>query len=107
MAERLCRLCGKRPVPPSRLARQDYRCSRCRAQTPAYQAYKRRRDATPRNRARAAERAKKRIYVGTKYHSMAATAEDARRINAHVKDRVNAFKQGLANGKEAEGAAAG
>jgi hypothetical protein len=44
---------------------------------------------------------KKRIYVGGDYHSMGKTVEQAERINAHVKGRLNAFK-GLKGGTKTQ-----
>jgi hypothetical protein len=88
---RLCRICGERPANAARVKHWDYRCNPCRKQSPSHRAWRQRNDRTPKERARAAERAKKRIMVGAHYHSMAKTAEDAQRINAHIKVRLNAF----------------
>lgn len=92
MTPRLCRLCHERPVPASRLRWSDYRCSRCRRASPAYRASRVKYDASParmaRQRVKGAKRASKRIFVGERYHSMAATAEQARAINLHIKERL-------------------
>jgi hypothetical protein len=45
-----------------------------------------------------------RIFVGEAYYGRAATDEQARQINAHIKERVSAFKQGQSNREEAESA---
>ena len=93
MTPRLCRLCGERPVPPCRIKEHDFRCSICRRSTAAYRASQARYEALPRRReaqrVKAADRAKRRIMVGRRYHSMAKTPEEARRINAHIKGRLN------------------
>jgi hypothetical protein len=89
---RLCRLCGERAANAARVKHWDYRCNPCRKQSPAHKAWRQRNGRTPKERARAAERAKKRIMVGSHYHSMAKTAEQAQRINAHVKERMCHFR---------------
>lgn len=85
---RLCRLCRERPVPASRLKWRDYRCTWCRHHTPAYQNYERTPERIAANRVKAAMRASRRIHVGSQYHSMAKTAEQASLINAHIKERL-------------------
>jgi hypothetical protein len=90
---RLCRLCNERPVSPSRLREQDYRCSRCRHRTPAQQAAVRRWRRTPKGREVDAQVRQRRIFIGTRYHSLVKSAEEAERINAHIKAELSAFKQ--------------
>ena len=90
---RLCRLCQERPVSPARIRAWDYRCSRCRGATPASKAAQYRHNRTERRRASKQARGRKRIFIGRQYHSYAATQEQAERINAHIKSRLNAFER--------------
>lgn len=90
---RLCRLCHERPVSPARMRAWDYRCNRCRNRTPASKAATYRHNRTEKRKARKQQLGRRRIFVGRQYHSYAATQEQAERINAHVKDRLNAFKR--------------
>jgi hypothetical protein len=103
---RLCRLCGERPVSPARLKAFDYRCSRCRHQTPGQRAtvarYNR---SSPVRRAAVTVNNARRIFIGNDYHSRVASAETARLINAHIRKRRHAFITGQSDRKEAEGAA--
>ena len=91
-APRLCRLCGERPVGPSMLRRSDYRCTRCRHRTPAAVARNRRYYQTASRKAVAKRQNARRIYVGQLYHSTAKTADDAARINAHIKSRLESLR---------------
>jgi hypothetical protein len=104
---RKCRLCNERPVCPSRLLEQDYRCSRCRNASPALKAANARWRRTLTGRETTARTNAKRIFIGDTYHSTAATPELAAVVNAHIKERVLGFKQRLANRKETEGVSAG
>jgi hypothetical protein len=104
---RLCRLCNERHVSPSRLREQDYRCTRCRNNTPAGRQAKARYNRKPERVAASRRRGRLRIFIGKKYHSTVKSAEEAERINAHIKERLSAFKQGQQNRKKAQGAAAG
>lgn len=45
--------------------------------------------------------------IGGMYHSAARTVDDARRINAHIKETRRGFIERLAHGKETEGVTAG
>ena len=94
---KLCRLCAERPVAPSRLREHDYRCSRCRHQTPAMRETNRRYFQSDLRRAVAKRSNDKRIFIGRQYYSSAPTLEDAQRINAHIKDRRHAFIERLAD----------
>jgi hypothetical protein len=89
---RLCRLCNERPVSVSRIAQQDYRCSRCRNNTPAGKQSKARYNRKPERVAVSRRRGRLRIFIGKKYHSIVGSAEEAERINAHIKERLIAFK---------------
>src|SRR5262245_55755338 len=100
---RLCRLCGERPVTPSRIKAYDYRCSRCRYQTPA----SRKHYHSERYKRAATARLKRRIYVGREYHSMARSAEHATLINAHIRTRRHAFVAGLQDREKTEGVTPG
>jgi hypothetical protein len=104
---RLCRLCGERPVAPSRQKARDYRCTRCRRQTPSQQAACKRWRQTPSGRATDARTRARRIFVGQAYHSVAATAEDARALNLHIRERRRAFIKGQPHREETEGATPG
>jgi protein-arginine kinase activator protein McsA len=48
----------------------------------------------------------KRIHVGGAYHSTARTIADARRINAHIKERLRELVERQSHRKEAQGAQA-
>jgi hypothetical protein len=89
---RLCRLCQTRPVTAARLKWHDYRCHPCRKLTPAYHAANARYERTERRTRLERARNKRRIWIGQRYHSFAASPELAQRINAHLKGRLNAFK---------------
>jgi hypothetical protein len=103
---RKCRLCNDRPVCPSRLKHQDYRCSRCRNGSASHRAANLRWRRTADGRVHVATVNARRIFVGRTYHSTAVTAELAAVVNAHIKERVSAF-QGQQNRKETEVTAAG
>lgn len=98
----LCKDCGERPVSPSCLARHDYRCSRCRHSTPAGIARNRRYFRSDKKRACNRLSNAKRIFVGAAYHSMAHSAETARAIQAHIKERRRGFIARQSNREEAE-----
>jgi len=103
---RLCRLCGENPVSPSCLKRFDYRCARCRHQTPAARAYQATYSRSANRRAVVARSNAKRICVGGVYHSMARTVGDARRINAVIKERLREFIARRSYREETESATA-
>lgn len=84
----LCRKCGERPVPPSVLKQQSYRCSRCRHATPAARARIRRYFASAKRKAVIKRDNAKRIFAGETYHSRATTPEHARAINAYLRERI-------------------
>jgi hypothetical protein len=48
----------------------------------------------------------KRIFVGDRYHSMAATPASAAAINAHIKEQRREFISRQQNREKAQGAAA-
>jgi hypothetical protein len=102
----ICRLCRERPVPPSRIGVHDYRCSRCRHQTPAMLEVGRRYNQTDRRRAVVKRSNAKRIFLGRQYHSAASTPEVARVINAHIKEQRREFISRQQNREKAQGAAA-
>lgn len=108
---KLCRLCGLRHVSPSRLAVRDFRCTRCRGDSPAYQAayarYRQSERGKAVSRALHAVKNKRRIWIGRQYHSVADTPERASMINGHIKDRRRHAKQGQQNREKTQGAAAG
>jgi hypothetical protein len=108
---RLCRLCKVKPVSAARAKWSDYRCDPCRNRAPSSLAAKARYDDTPRGQAKAHARNQRtnarRIWVGRQYHSAATSAEQAQIVNAHIKERVLAFKQGQQDGKKAQGTEAG
>jgi 3'-phosphoadenosine 5'-phosphosulfate sulfotransferase len=87
-----CTTCQERPRMPSRI-----RCSRCFAALPCNVAARARYRASARWRATnaAANRRKnpRRIHIGRQYHSMAESGEQARRIHAHIKERLIAFER--------------
>ena len=100
----MCRLCGARPVAPSKVRNHDYRCKRCIHATPNGRANLARYNASAKRRAVQRRANAKRIYVGGAYHSTARTADEARRINAHIKERTREFISRFENREEAEGA---
>ena len=103
---RLCRLCEERHVPPGRVRARDYRCTRCIQRSVAATAARARYNAGEKRRAVAQRANARRIYIGRTYHSTARTADEARRINAHIKERCRALVARLADRKEAQGAPA-
>jgi len=48
----------------------------------------------------------RRIVIGQEYHSTARTIEDARRINAYIKERLRELVERQSHRKEAQGAPA-
>lgn len=84
----LCRTCGERPCIPSRLAICHYVCAPCRNRTPAAKARLARYGQSAKRRAVMRRDNAKRLYIGRDYHSRVATVEQARAINAHIKERV-------------------
>ena len=83
-----------------RLDGSGYRCTVKRRA--ANRAYQRRSE-----KARAAinDRNRRRIRIGEGYHSLAASVEQAQVINAHIRRRLDEFKQGQQARKEAQGVA--
>jgi hypothetical protein len=90
---RRCRLCQRGHVSPARLKAGDYRCNRCRSASPSHKAARARYSQKPDRRAAESRRNRKRIYVGQEYHSVAATADTARIVNAHIKERMCHFRE--------------
>jgi hypothetical protein len=88
-------------VAPSRVSVQDYRCRRCRHHTTAMREATKRYGRTDKRRAVIKRSNAKRIFVGRQYHSAARTAQDARLINALIKDRRHAFIERLTDREEA------
>lgn len=87
----LCRQCYERPVMPSRLKLRRYRCARCQHHTPAAKASNARYFQSAKRKAVMQRDNAKRILVGDTYHSRAATVEQARIINAHIRGRCRAY----------------
>jgi hypothetical protein len=104
---RLCRLCKVKPVSAARAKWSDFRCNPCRNASPAALAAKARHQGSPRQRATSLVRNKRtnarRIFIGKRYHSAAKSAELARAINAHIKDRLNESFSRQSAGKKAQG----
>jgi hypothetical protein len=94
----MCRRCGERPAAPSRAKNHDYRCKRCINRTPTGAARLARYNASACRQAVQRRANAKRIHVGGAYHSTARTADEARRINAHIKGRLAAFAEGQKEG---------
>jgi hypothetical protein len=90
---RLCRLCNVRPVSPSRMKAQDYRCSRCRNATPAHVNATRRYRTAAKGHAANTHCNQRRIWVGRQYHSRAVTVELAAVVNATIKERMCRFRE--------------
>jgi hypothetical protein len=101
-----CRVCHERPATPSRVKNNDYRCTRCIHRSPAGAARLARYNASVARKAVMKRSNDRRIHIGRAYHSTAPTAEDARRINAHIKERRLEFVSRQQNREEAEGPAA-
>jgi hypothetical protein len=74
------------------MAVHDYRCSRCRNGSPSGLLAMHRYSRTEKRRVKVRQRNKQRIHIGGEYHSFVQSAEQASRINAHIKGRLNAFK---------------
>ena len=109
----LCRKCGIRQSMPSRLRKRDRLCARCYIrrgsslryrQSAKYRANQARYNASPAGKARmrrfdatAARQRKKqtlrkrRVYIGQRVVYHAATPQDAARINAVIRSRLDAF----------------
>lgn len=102
----MCRLCGERPPTPSRAAHSDYRCTRCIHRSAAGQARRARYNAGPKRQAVVKRHNDRRLYIGGEYHSAARSGDQARRINAHIKERKREFISRFKNREEAEGAPA-
>jgi hypothetical protein len=104
---RLCRLCKVKPVSEARAKWSDFRCNPCRNASPATLAAKARYVETPRGKAISDARNQRtnarRIWIGGRYHSAAATAELAQKINAHIKDRLNEPFARQSAGKKTQG----
>lgn len=96
----LCRCCHTHQVVPSRARARDYRCARCIDTTPAAVARIARYRATAKGRAKAARSNRKRIRVGDEYHSYVSSVETAEAINAHIRQRRQAFLTGGASATE-------
>ena len=106
-APRLCRKCGKRPVPPSLLKHGDYLCSNCRNRRPCAKGCLHRYRRSAKGKAYMARSNARRLYVGHVYHSYVADADQAAAIQTHIKERRREFEQGQQNREKAEGPAAG
>ena len=100
-----CKHCG-RPATPSRAKNRDRRCKRCINQSPAGIARLARYNASAARKAVNRRHNARRIHVGGVYHSVARTADEAQRINAHIKERRREFISRFENREKAEGAAA-
>lgn len=87
----LCRRCGGRPCMPSRLAVGHHVCARCRRSTPAAKARNARYFQSEKRKAVMKRDNAKRLYIGSEYHSRVASVEQARAINAHIKERVKQY----------------
>lgn len=94
----LCRKCSEREVPPGRIRHRKYVCSRCENAAPERQrrirAHRTKYNHSAKGQAANAERWHRRIWVGSDYHSIAASAEQAAAIQAHIRERMHVFKQG-------------
>jgi hypothetical protein len=99
MATVLCKTCGERPVSPSAVASQSYRCSRCRHATPAARARDRRYNATAKRKAVMKRDNAKRIFIGREYHSR---SDHAQQINAHIRSRLHGLVERQQNREKAE-----
>lgn len=84
----LCWQCGKRPCIPSRLKTGHHICARCRNASPKARARIARYQQSAKRRAVMRRDNAKRIYVGAEYHSRVASVDDARAINARIRERV-------------------
>ena len=102
----LCRLCGERPATPSRAKHGDRRCKRCINRTPAGIARLARYNATPARKAIIKRHNARRIMLGAVYHSSAGSVDEARRINAHIKERTLELVKRQQDRAKTEGAAA-
>lgn len=86
----LCKHCG-RPATPSRAKNRDYRCKRCINASPAGQARLARYNGSSARKAVNKRHNARRIFLGRVYHSTVGGITEARRINAHIRDRLSAF----------------
>ncbi len=92
---------------PSRIKHYDYRCARCIHRTPNGAARVARYNKSEKRRAVIRRSNARRVFVGGDYYSTARSADEARRINAHIKERTRELVTRLKNREEAEGATAG
>ena len=122
---RLCKIAGcPRLVTSCGLKASRYICSRCRMQTAGYvksrknaieaynasekgQARTRRYTQTTHRKAKQRANGQRSIWIGRRYHSRAATVEDARRINRHIQERLLELKQRFSSRAATEGDQAG
>ncbi len=91
---------------PSRARYGDYRCARCIHRSPGGQARLARYNQGAARKAINKQHNDRRILIGREYHSMAHSAAEAQRINAHIKERTRELVTRLKNRKEAQGASA-
>lgn len=91
---------------PSRIKQYDYRCARCIHRTPNGLARMARYVAGEKRRAVVQRANARRLWVGGDYHSTAQSADEAQRINAHIKERTRELVTRLKNREEVEGAPA-
>lgn len=85
---------------PRRVAQGRKQCSHCRNNTPAAKARRKRYERSDARKAVQQRSNRKRVWVGREYHSFVSTAALAQAINAHVRQRVRAFRQGGASATE-------
>ena len=101
----LCKHCG-RPATPSRARNRDYRCKRCINASPAGQARLARYNGSSARKAVNKRHNARRIFLGRVYHSTVGGIAEARRINAHIKERRLEFVERQQDREKAEGATA-
>jgi len=80
-----------RPALPSWAKLHRYRCARCKHSTPAAKARNARYFQSAKRKAVMKRDNEKRIMIGDQYHSRAATVEQARAINDHIRGRCRAY----------------
>lgn len=102
----ICRLCQERQATPSRVRVRDYRCTRCIHATPGGRARDARYTSGEKRRAIVRRSNQRRLHVGRAYYSTARSADEAQRINAHIKERIRELVTRLKNREEAQSPAA-
>lgn len=89
---KMCRKCAERPASPAKVKHRQYICAKCHNAQPTNRAARARYRASARGRevrrVMNVVSNRRRIYIGKRYHSQAATVEQADAINTRIKERL-------------------